>query len=229
MISVVIPTWNEEAVLESLLVDLSREEGAEIIVADGGSTDHTQEIARGYAQVVETERNRGKQLNAGAAAAQGEALLFLYADVRFPRGGLAALQRALADPRVVGGTFSLRYTGDGAASRVFTRLNAWRRACGIFYGDAGIFVRREVFWGLGGFRPLPVLDDYEFARRLVRAGKTVCLPQVLEVSARRWEDGRLVPTMFSWALIQGLYWLGVSPSRLARLYPPVRDRSRLSV
>lgn len=229
MISIVIPTWNEESVLESLLADLNGEEGAEIIVADGGSTDRTREIARRYAQVVETERNRGRQLNAGAAAAQGDTLLFLHADVRFPRGGLAALRRALADPDVMGGTFSLQYTGDSLASRVFTRVNAWRRAYGIFYGDMGIFVRREVFWRLGGFRPLPVLDDYEFARRLVRAGKTVSLPERLEVSARRWQHGRLVPTMFSWVVIQGLYWLGVSPERLARLYPPVRDRTRLSV
>lgn len=226
MISIVIPTWNEESVLESLLVDLSREEGAEIIVADGGSTDHTLEIARHCALVVETERNRGKQLNTGAAAARGDSLLFLHADARFPQGGVAAVRRALADTRVVGGTFSLRYAGDGAASRVFTRLNTWRRAWGIFYGDAGIFARRGVFWRLGGFRPLPVLDDYEFARRLVRAGKTVCLPQVVEVSARRWEGGRLLPTIFSWAFIQGLYWLGVSPERLARLYPPIRCDSR---
>ncbi|MFQ5926938.1 MAG: hypothetical protein ACE5MH_05840, partial [Terriglobia bacterium] len=99
-----------------------------------------------------------------------------------------------------------------------------RRACGIFYGDMGMFVRRELFWQLGGFRPLPLLEDYEFARRLVRAGKTVCLPQMLKVSARRWEEGSLLRTLLAWTAIQGLYSLGVPTGWLAGLYPAVRAR-----
>ncbi|MFQ5926218.1 MAG: glycosyltransferase, partial [Terriglobia bacterium] len=132
MVSIVIPTWNEEATLELLLEDLAelgvgseRIGAGEIWVADGGSTDRTQKIAERYARLVVTERNRGLQLNAGAERARGETLLFLHADVRFPPDGLEALRRTLADLEVVGGTFSLRYAGDGLPSRVFTRVNRW--------------------------------------------------------------------------------------------------------
>lgn len=232
MISVIIPTFNEESSLEALLADL-REQAVEteVIVADGSSTDATVSLATPYAQVVVSERRRGRQLNHAARLARGEILCFLHADVRLPQNALAALARAMEEPEVVGGTFSLEFSGDAWPARVFTSINAWRRWFGIFYGDQGIFVRRAVFQRLGGFREWPLLEDYEFGRRLVKAGKTLCLRERLRVSSRRWEadrDGRshLWRTLASWFFLMSFYFLGVPPERLARWYWPIRSPVR---
>ncbi len=229
MISVIIPTYNEEAVLEGLLRQL-RAPGvdAEVLVADGESTDRTVAVAERYARVFRSERNRGVQLNQAAREARGEVLLFLHADARLPPGALAAIERTLADPSVIGGNFTLEFTGDGLPARVFTRIDRWRRWFGVFYGDSGIFVRRAVFERLGPFQPWPLLEDYEFTRRLVKAGKTVCLPEVLAVSSRRWQKQgnrrRLFRTLAAWFFIQTFFFLGVPPRWLLRWYPPARPR-----
>jgi len=232
-LSVVIPTYNEEACLEGLLAELQEQAAAagksEIIVADGSSTDGTVGLASRYARVVVTARNRGLQLNRAVRETGGEVLCFLHADVRLPKGALVSLTSAMCDPELIGGSFSLEFVGGGMASRVFTLINRWRRWFGIFYGDSGIFVRRMDFERLGGFREWPVLEDYEFARRLVNAGKTVCLPDRLRVSSRRWRPGprarrRLLRTMASWFFIQTSFFLGVPVEWLARWYPAVRER-----
>lgn len=234
MISVIVPTYNEETTLPELLQQLHTQGGAfEVLVADGASTDATVAVAKRYARVVASERNRGLQLNRAARQAGGDVFLFLHADVRLTEGVLAAVERAVADPQVVGGNFSLVFTGEGLPARVFTLINQWRRRFGIFYGDSGIFVRRAVFERLGGFREWPLLEDYEFARRLVKAGKTVCLPERLAVSSRRWQPdanghGRLWRTMAAWFFLQTFYFLGVLPQWLARWYPPVRRTRRQS-
>lgn len=223
MLSVIIPTYNEERRITALLQRLrAQAPDSDLIVADGSSADATAALAEPYARVVVSAPNRGLQLNRGARAARGDAFLFLHADVEFPEDGLEAIERALADPAVVGGNFTLDFSGGDFPSRIFTLIDRWRRRFGIFYGDSGIFVRREVFERLGGFREWPVLEDYDFARRLVRAGKTVCLPQVVRVSSRRW-NGRLLRTMAAWFFIQSLYFLRVPPPWLARWYRPVRE------
>ncbi len=225
MLSVIIPTYNEEVGIRALLQGLrAQAPECDLIVADGSSSDATAALAEPYARVVVTPANRGLQLNRGVRSARGDALLFLHADVEFPPDGLAAIERALSDPAVVGGNFTLEFSGDGFPSRILTFIDRSRRRCGVFYGDSGIFVRREVFERLGGFREWPVLEDYDFARRLVRAGKTVCLPQVVRVSSRRW-NGRLLQTMAVWFFIQLLYFLRVTPPWLARRYRPVRESS----
>lgn len=235
MISVIIPTYNEETTIEDLLRQLcDSETECEVIVADGSSADRTVPLAERHARVVVSERNRGRQLNRAAAQAHGDVLCFLHADVRLPPGALPALEHAMADPKVVGGSFSLEFAGAGLASRVFTRINRWRRRFGVFYGDQGIFVRREVFQRLGGFREWPLLEDYDFARRLVKAGKTVCLPERLVVSARRWQPGtgqrrRFWRTMVSWFFIHTFYLLGVPVERLAGWYLPIRGLNRAAV
>ncbi len=191
-------------------------------MADGGSTDGTAEAASGLAVVVRAPRNRGEQLNAGAARANGEVLLFLHADVRLGAGALAALRGSLEDPAVIGGNFDIRYEGRDLVSRSFTVINRIRRRCGVFYGDSGIFCRRAIFEELGGFPPYPVLEDYEFARRLRRRGKLALLQEPIYVSDRRWRRSSLTGTLWSWFWIQALYLAGVSPDRLARLYRDVR-------
>ena len=117
----------------------------------------------------------------------------------------------------------IRYEGEDWVARAFTRINRCRRRFGIFYGDSGIFCRREIFDALGGYRPWPILEDYDFACRLRRAGKLALLDEPVCVSNRRWRQCGLFPTLWSWFWIQGLYLAGVSPQRLVALYRNVRS------
>jgi hypothetical protein len=129
----------------------------------------------------------------------------------------------LGDPAVVGGNFDIRFTGGDFTAAVFSWINRVRcRAFGIFYGDSGIFCRRDVFLALDGYRDWPLLEDYEFAVRLSRHGPLALLRHPIDVSDRRWRRGGLVRTMWAWFWVQGLYLVGVSPHRLARMYRHVR-------
>lgn len=221
-ISIVIPTYNEEKTIAGLLDNVESLRPLEIIVVDGGSTDGTVEIASGRARVLRTEASRAVQMNAGARAAAGDILLFLHADTRLGPGALDAIEKAMRDPAACGGNFDIRYQGEDWTAHVFTLVNRWRRSAGISYGDSGIFCRRVLFEQLSGYRNWPILEDYDFARRLRKAGRQSLLAEPIWVSDRRWRNGGLLPTLWSWVWIQGLYLAGVSPQRLARMYRHVR-------
>jgi rSAM/selenodomain-associated transferase 2 len=221
-ISIIIPAYNEAGVIGTLLDNLDARGSVELIVVDGGSTDRTAEVAAERARVVRSELGRAAQMNAGAATASGEILLFLHADVLLGKGALDQIRRAMANAGIVGGNFDIRYEGKDRAAAAFTRINRWRRSWGIFYGDSGIFCRRPVFEQLGGYRLWPIMEDYEFARRLSKAGKLAFLECPIWVSDRRWRKAGLFRTMWSWLLIQGLYSMGVPPRYLAPLYRHVR-------
>ena len=221
-VSVVIPTLNEADRLGPLLGTLQGEPGLkEIIVVDGGSTDGTPSIAeRLGTRLIMSERGRGHQLRAGAAAATGEFLLFLHADSVFPQGGLAAIGEILdRNPHVPGGNFRVVFDGDTRFARGLTVFYAWIRCFALYYGDSGIFVRRAVYAALGGFRPMALMEDYEFVRRLERAGPTCRIEDPpLITSSRKFAGRRPVAIVWGWALLHLLYWAGVSPGRLAWLY-----------
>jgi rSAM/selenodomain-associated transferase 2 len=232
MVSIIIPTYNEASGIVAMLERLNCLRGQfEVIVADGESTDATCSLAMAASvhatyplRLVRCERNRGWQLNRGAELARGETLLFLHADVQLAPEAIQGLEVALRDPGCVGGNFHLVFEGDDFWSRVFTWVNRVRRRWGIYYGDSGVFVRRAEFEAMGGFKPFPIMDDYEFVRRLERRGRTVCLPSVVRASGRRWRAQGVARTLLSWVFIQGLYSVGVPPKRLARWYKPVRAR-----
>jgi len=175
-VSIVIPTLNEADRLPQLLAVLARElELREIIIADGGSDDGTQLVALqlGAEVVISTERGRGRALREGAVVASGDILLFLHADSVFPAGGLAAIVRALdRDLRVVGGNFRVVFDVDTPFTRRLAAVYAWIRRFALYYGDSGIFVRRKVYDEIGGIKPMPLMEDYDFVRRLERAGPT---------------------------------------------------------
>lgn len=234
MVSVVIPTYNEATAIVAVLDRLKCVHGDfEVLVADGSSTDRTAIIVRELAgdyphplRLVKTVRNRAIQCNTAAQQAHGDAFLFLHADIFVPPETVDAVERSLRDAAVIGGNFQIVFEGDTAVERFFSWCYRVRRPFGIYYGDSGVFVRREVFERLGGFKPIPIMDDYEFVRRIERAGRTVCLDPPLLVSGRRWRIQGLLPTLFSWVWIQTLYSLGVPASRLARWYAPVRNDHR---
>ncbi len=221
-ISVVIPTLNEARRLPHLIADL-RAGGvaAEIIVADGGSTDETLEVARALdASVIRAARGRGHQIAAGAAAAHGRTLLFLHADSRFPSGGLTRIGEMLAArPEAIGGNFRLDFDGETGFDKWLEQFYAWIRARGFYYGDSGIFVRRAVYERLGGMRPIALMEDYDFVRRLERFGPTICINDPpLVTSSRRFAGRSPAAIVLGWLEIHALFHLGVSPDRLARRY-----------
>ena len=225
-VSIVVPVLDEAAALPGLLDRLAWLHGSpEVIVVDGGSTDGGIEIVAGHplgARVIEAPRGRAIQCNAGAAAASGEVVLFLHADTRLPRDAVGAITRACADAQVVGGNFALRFDGGDLFSLILTTYYALQRLWGGYYGDSAIWMRRVVFERIGGFRPMPIMEDHELVRRLRRAGRDVCLPGPAITSARRWKALGLPKTIYSWVVIRGLYLVGVAPERLARLYPTAR-------
>ncbi|MGH9831448.1 MAG: TIGR04283 family arsenosugar biosynthesis glycosyltransferase, partial [Blastocatellia bacterium] len=210
LISIIIPTLNEKTTMRDLAASLSRLRGEfEVIVCDGGSVDETVEIARECGlRVISAPRGRGRQMNAGARAARGEALLFLHADTRLPEDALLLISEALDDTENCGGNFSLVFDGETWESRALTLIYPFLRLGGMCYGDSAIFVRREVFERLGGYGDYPVFEDCDFYRRMRRIGRFARLPERATTSSRRFE-GKFIRTFALWALMQVLYWVGI--------------------
>lgn len=220
-ISIIIPTLNEAATLPTTLANPEfRARDVEIIVSDGGSTDGTVAIAKtSTARIVEGVAGRGAQLRHGADHASGDVLLFLHADTCLAPGGLAAIRNALADPTVVGGNFRLVFDGDDPFSTWLTGFYARIRSRGLYYGDSAIFLRRRTYDALGGIRPIALMEDYDLSRRMERAGSSICIDDPAAVtSSRRFKDRRPWKIVLQWLILHGLFALGVSPRRLARLY-----------
>ena len=222
-LSVVIPAWNEESTITQA-VESARRFADEVIVVDGGSPDGTAErAAAAGAIVVIAPKGRGPQLHAGAERASGDALLFLHADVTLEGDARSAILAALADPTMVGGNFYLRFEPATFAACAFTMANDLRRrALRIYYGDSAIFVRAAIYRELGGFRRLPLFEDYEFVRRLERVGRTTYVRSVVAIASDRRFAHAPCRTLGLWTGLQIAFSLGVSPERLARLYVDAR-------
>jgi len=218
-ITVIIPTLDEEENVGACLAALNGQSGPlEVIVADGGSSDRTVAIAAQTpgVRVVHAPRGRATQMNAGAAAATGEILWFVHADGRPPAGAAPAIRDALARDGVSGGAFRFALAGHGWGYRVVE----WgvRRRCCLFhlpYGDQGIFLRRETFDAVGGYRDTPLFEDLYLVRALRRRGHVITLDETMPTSPRRCaRDGILRTVMRNQALLLA-EWLGGSPGRLA--------------
>jgi rSAM/selenodomain-associated transferase 2 len=217
-ISVIIPALNEAAGILSCLESVKTQQGEfELIVADGGSTDGTVEVVRPHARVVRSQRGRAIQMNSGARQATGDVFLFLHADSRLPPHAFPLLERALADSRIVGGTFMLRFNSRRLLLRAvgfFTRFE-FRY---FHYGDQGIFVRRSVFEHLTGFSEIPIMEDIDFLRRLHRTGRVTLLKQPVTTSARRFLERGILRQQLINIILVFFYLLGTRPETLKKWY-----------
>jgi rSAM/selenodomain-associated transferase 2 len=222
LISIIIPTLDEERLLPALLDTIGQQRAAhEVIVVDGGSQDRTLEVAHnGGVRTLISRPGRGAGIAIGAEASCGDVLFFLHADSRLLPGALERINEALStDANIIGGNFRLVFDGDTAFSRRLTGFCACIRLLGFYYGDSGIFVRRSVYQALGGFRPIPVMEDWDFVRRLERFGRTCCIKDPpLVTSSRRFEGRRPLEIFYGLVRIHALFWLGVSPDRLVEIY-----------
>jgi len=224
MISIVVPTLNEEARIAGTLRALQSLTGKkEILVADGGSEDCTAAIAMSLGvNVVPCPRGRGAQIQAAAALATGDPLWIVHADTHPDSGAVEAIEQALKDPDVAGGNFALVFEGDHYSARQMTRIYPYLRWLGLSYGDAGIFVRRSVYDAIGGCQPYPLFEDLDLIRRMKRCGRFVHLEALIYSSARRFNGKQYAKVWLIWITLQILFWVGVSPTRLSRWYRHVR-------
>lgn len=225
-ISIIIPTLNEEEYLGATLAGLVNEPGIEVLVVDGGSTDRTTKVAERYlGRVLRAPCGRARQMNTGAAQANGDILLFLHADTRLPAGFADYIRTALAKKGVAAGAFRLAIDGPGIGRRLIEKMaNLRSRWLGLPYGDQGIFLRKTLFQQLGGFPDQPIMEDFELARRLAKQGKIVIQPVAVHTAARRWQRvGLLKTTLINQAIVIA-YLNGVSPDVLAGWYRRRRNR-----
>jgi len=220
-ISLIIPTLNEAEGIR-LAIERAWAAGAdEVIVVDGGSTDDTPHIAQTCnCTLAASAAGRALQQNAGAAAAQGDVLLFQHADNYLAPQAVEQIRQALADPQIVCGAFRQKIEAPGLVYRVLERANGWRVRClGLPYGDQSIFVRRDAFEQLGCFPEVRLMEDLIFMKKLRRIAWPVLLPGPLYVNARRWrKHGPIRQTLRNWRILTA-YRFGASPEQLARLYP----------
>jgi rSAM/selenodomain-associated transferase 2 len=224
VVSVIIPTLNEATALDVTLAAVAANRlPLEVLVVDGGSTDATVAIARRHGvRVVRAARGRGGQLRAGARHARGDVLWFLHADTRPSADALHHLAAALGRPGVVGGNFRLRFDGAGLPARFLSWLYPYLGRFGLCYGDSAIFVRRDVYRKVGGFRALPLFEDLDLVRRLREYGRFARLPCEVVTSSRRFARRRFFWVFVRWVCLQVLYWMEVPPAWLGRAYAPVR-------
>ncbi len=217
-ISVIIPTLNESDSIRRAIDSIGA--GAEIIVVDGGSTDSTLDHARNLgARILLTDAGRGLQMDSGAESAAGDVLLFLHADTILPPGWSASITTALGDAGVVAGGFSLSIDSKLTRFRLieyFTNLRS--KSLGLIYGDQAIFARKSAFFEAGGFGKLPLMEDVDCVKKLGRLGRVVTLDDSVLTSPRRWSKGGVFINTVRNSLLLGLWYAGVSPESLYRLY-----------
>jgi len=222
LISIIIPTLNEEKALPSTLERIVEQgEECEIIIADGGSNDRTLEIAKGYENVSTVgaaKRGRASQMNAGAALAKGDWLLFLHADALLPKNALSTIQKQSA----LAGGFRHRFSGKAWGLRLVSWLHNFRCArTGVFYGDQAMFIRRSLFFEMQGFPDVENLEDLLFGEKLVSITKPVFLEQEVISDSRKFEQKGIFLSLYRVILIQLCHELKL-PTPTKKFFASVR-------
>lgn len=221
MISVIIPTKNEAAYIAQTLASLTpwQQLGHEIIVVDGGSTDNTAVLASAHVKkVIQSAPGRAQQMNAGAALAQGQLLLFLHADTLLADDALASLSAIVHQP-MTWGRFDVELVGQSKwLPVVAAMMNLRSRLSGIATGDQALFFSRDLFYALNGFASQPLMEDVEICRRAKAVTRPVCFRSRIKTSGRRWDTRGVWPTIRLMWQLRWRYWLGESPESLAKDY-----------
>lgn len=220
-LSIIVPVLNEAVGIGAALeaIQPMREAGAELIVVDGGSADHTPDLARPLAdRLLTAPRGRASQMNAGAAAVQGEILLFLHADTCLPQEALRLIRNEIERGREWG-RFDVRIAGRSPLLRLVAFLmNLRSRVTGIATGDQAIFVTRAAFEAGGGFPDIPLMEDIVFSRRLLRRSRPGCIAARATTSGRRWENHGVVRTILTMWHLRLRFFFGADPRVLAQEY-----------
>jgi rSAM/selenodomain-associated transferase 2 len=221
-LSIIVPVLDEAGIIADTLRALAplRQRGAEVIVADGGSRDGTVDLARPAAdQVIVAPRGRAAQMNAGAALARGDVLVFLHADSRLPDGADDLVRAGLERCGRAWGRFDIAIAGQRRLLAVVAgAINLRSRLGGIATGDQAIFVRRDVFAAVGGFPDIALMEDVALTRTLKRVSRPLCIAAKVTTSGRRWERHGVLRTILLMWRLRLAYFLGAEPAALARRY-----------
>jgi len=225
MLSIVVPVLNEAAEIETTLQALAplRTRGCEVIVVDGGSADDTLALAKSLAdRTIAAPRGRASQMNAGAATAKGDVLLFLHADTRLPENADALVIDALSRSRRAWGRFDVRFT-KGALPLIAWTMNVRSRLTGIATGDQAMFVTRKAFESVGGFPEIALMEDIALSARLKRISRSACVSARVTTSPRRWQKHGTMRTILLMWRLRFAYFFGAPPEALARAYRHARN------
>lgn len=224
MISIIIPIYNEEKILNinaARFVGLSAH--AELIFVDGGSIDRGIEIARRYGRILQSKKGRAIQMNFGAKQAKNDILLFLHADNIVSPESLENIEKAVWRNGVVGGCLTQRIDKKGIIFRLIEAQGNFRaRRSKVFYGDQGIFARKDIFFQLGGFPDVSIFEDMLFSRKLRCEGKTVVILDKIMVSPRRWEKRGIIRTTLMFNALLAMLKMGFPLEKIKALYEDLR-------
>lgn len=219
-VSIIIPVLNEENAIQVLLQQLQiyRQQGHEVIVVDGGSTDKSISISEALAdKALISAQGRAIQMNIGAEVASHDILWFLHADTQLPENLIKPIQQALIDKDW--GRFNIKLSGSNSLFRIIEKMINLRSCfVGIATGDQGIFVKREIFKRVKGYSNLPLMEDVSLSKKLKKISKAACLKEQLVTSSRRWEENGVLSTVLLMWKLRFLYWLGVSADKLVVQY-----------
>ena len=221
-ISFIIPTLNEETFLveQKSFFKLLIDEGHEIIVVDGGSKDHSLNIAKSLGcKAISTKPSRGLQQHKGANISVNEVLVFLHADTTLPASALLSIKQVLSKPDIAWGRFNVSFTNQ----KLIYKVIAWfmnKRSCltGIVSGDHALFVKREVYFECGGFSDIPIMEDVDISKKLKKYSKPICIKDSVTTSSRKWEKNGVLNTIFLMWCLRFLFYIGIPADKLAKHY-----------
>jgi rSAM/selenodomain-associated transferase 2 len=221
-ISVVIPTLNEESHIEKTLQSvIKQDDDCEFFVVDGGSSDNTVAIAKQYTTVINSQRGRAVQMNMGAKACNGDILLFLHADTILPDNAFREIRKRMTDDSVAGGSFYIAFDADNFILKGVSFITRFNFRL-FHFGDQGIFVRRTVFQTLRGYKEIPIMEDYDFYKRLKGQGKVILIRMPVISSARRFIKKGVIKQLLINKIIVLAYWAGMNTQTIKRFYGDTR-------